>query len=102
MEKNPIDNGAYAKRLLVEQAFAEEHRLGIHAGEYDKPREYAQNYFRERWKKKGLPGEPTFRTVKELVLKLELELELEWKGEGILEISGDPDLADLVLTAFGF
>ncbi|MEZ5932795.1 MAG: thermonuclease family protein [Alphaproteobacteria bacterium] len=81
MERNPIDNGAYAQRLLVEQAFAEEHRLGIHAGEYDKPREYARNYFRERWKEKGLLGEPTFRTVKELVLELKLELELEWKGE---------------------
>ena len=100
-EKYSIDNGAYARKLLAEQAFAEKHRLGIHAGDYEKPREHARNYFHKRWKEKGLPGEPTFETVEELVLKLELELELEWKGDGILEISGDPDLADLALTAFG-
>lgn len=83
MDNNPIADKNYADKLIKEQAFAEKHRLGIHAGKFVS-QTYARSIFQDKWREQGRWGEPPFGSLEEL----ETAFELEWKGEGLFEIRG--------------
>jgi endonuclease YncB( thermonuclease family) len=98
MKKNPIDNGRYANILLIEQAFAEKNKLGIHAGKFVSPVR-ARSFFQEKWIAKGQTGEPPFGSLEEL----EVAFELEWRRDKLFEVKGTlfggMDVSDLARAA---